>query len=399
MTAAEARARAKAHPDWNIFISFTDEEGDGPAVAVKDLVRVKGTVTTGGGVRFPKVVDMEDAPVVARLRRHGCVIVGKVNLHEYAYGLTSINPHYGTVANPKALGRVAGGSSGGSAAAVAADMCDWAIGTDTGGSIRCPAAMCGVVGFKPTLGTISTEGVMPLSKTFDTIGPLAHDVLQAAGALAMMCDVQGLVPSSPRELSSFTLAIPTAQWLGDLDAETSSAWARVSKGLPIIDLPDRSRMAGVSLSILYYEAYQVHKPWLEEDSSKYGADVLATLMRGKDVAQAEYERALEDMLALRQETEAAMQGIDALLLPASAIAPPPVSASSLEAREPLSRFTRPFNVTGQPVFALPYPKEGLPIGFQVVGHFGRDADLVPVAWALERAWAQSRAAASAKRAP
>ncbi|TAM61523.1 amidase [bacterium] len=386
MTAAEARARAKAHPDWNIFISYTDEEGDGPAVAVKDLVHVKGTVTTGGGKVFPATVDAQDDPVIARLRKHGCVMIGKLNMHEFAYGLTSINPHYGTVHNPKAPGRVAGGSSGGSAAAVAADMCDWAIGTDTGGSIRNPAAMCGVTGFKPTVGTVDTAGVIPLSKTLDTLGPLAHDVIQAAGALAMMCDVPGLVPAAPRPLSAFRLAVPAPGWVGELDSDVSTVWQRVSAGLPVIDLPERLRMANVSLTIMYREAYDYHRPWIESDSSRYGADVLATLMRGKDVTQSDYERAQAELLAVRRETEAAMADYDAMLVPATAIAPPLVTASSLEMREPLSRFTRPFNVTGQPVYALPYPTTGLPVGIQVVGHFGRDAALVPVAWALERAW-------------
>jgi len=387
MTAGEYRARAQAHPEWNIYLSYADEEGAGPAVAVKDLVRVRGTVTTAGGVILPKVADAEDAPLIAKMRAHGCVVIGKTNLHEFAFGLTSINPHYGAVRNPRAPGRVAGGSSGGSAAAVAADLCDWAIGTDTGGSIRCPAAMCGVVGFKPTLGTVSTEGVIPLSETFDTIGPLAHDVVQAAEALSTMCDVPGLVPRTPRALADFALAVPAPEWVGELDAETEAVWGRVARGLPAANLPDRMRMTNVSITILFYEAYAYHKRWLEEDASRYGADVRASLERGRDVTRADYERALAEMTAIQGAVREAMRGIDALLVPASAIVPPPVTTPSLELREPLSRFTRPFNVTGQPVFALPYPTQGLPVGIQAVGHFGRDADLVPVAWALERAWA------------
>lgn len=389
MRAAEARARAQAHPDWNIFISYTHEEGNGPIVAVKDLVRVKGTVTTAGGIILPKAADEQDAPLVTKLREHGCVVIGKLNMHEFAFGLTSINPHYGTVANPRAPGHIAGGSSGGSAAAVAADLCDWAVGSDTGGSIRCPAAMCGVVGFKPTLGTVSTQGVIPLSPTFDTVGPLAHNVLQAAEALSTMCDVPGLVPRTPRALSEFRLAVPSPAWIGELDEETAAVWGRVSHGLPIVELPDRARMSGVSVTILFFEAFAYHRTWLEEDASRYGADVRASLERGRGVTQNEYWHALEETTAIRRETAEAMHGVDALLVPASSIAPPLVTANSLELRDPLSRFTRPFNVTGQPVFALPYPKPGLPIGIQVVGHFGRDADLVPVAWALERAWAQT----------
>src|SRR5438477_1014396 len=141
-----ARARIRERSELNAFISVSDEQGSGDAVAVKDLVDVKGMVTTGGGVILPEVPASQDAPVIKRLRRAGCLIAGKANLHEFAYGVTSINPHYGTVRNPHDPERVAGGSSGGSAVAVAAGMCDWAIGSDTGGSIRIAASLCGVAG-------------------------------------------------------------------------------------------------------------------------------------------------------------------------------------------------------------------------------------------------------------
>src|SRR5689334_20323664 len=139
-------------------------------------------VTTAGGVILPDVPATEDAPVIARLRSAGCVLIGKTNLHEFAYGVTSANPHYGTVRNPHDPSRVAGGSSGGSAAAVAAGMCDWAIGSDTGGSIRIPASLCGVAGFKPKFGSIDIAGVIPLSRSLDTLGPLAPDVRTMARA-------------------------------------------------------------------------------------------------------------------------------------------------------------------------------------------------------------------------
>jgi Asp-tRNAAsn/Glu-tRNAGln amidotransferase A subunit and related amidases len=164
MELATARERIRERADLNAFISVSSEEGSGTVVAVKDLVDVAGMVTTAGAVILPRAPAAEDAPVVRRLRGEGCVIVGKTNLHEFAYGVTSVNPHYGAVRNPHDLDRVAGGSSGGSAVAVAAGMCDWAVGTDTGGSIRIPASFCGVVGFKPALGSIDTAGVIPLSR-------------------------------------------------------------------------------------------------------------------------------------------------------------------------------------------------------------------------------------------
>ncbi|HSP07959.1 MAG TPA: amidase, partial [Candidatus Dormibacteraeota bacterium] len=159
----EARKRIRERSDLNAFISLSSEQGEGIVVAVKDLVDVAGMVTTAGGVILPDIPAREDAPLIRRIRREGCVIAGKTNLHEFAFGVTSANPHYGTVRNPHDPTRAAGGSSGGSAVAVAAGMCDWAVGTDTGGSIRIPASLCGVAGFKPALGSIDTDGVIPLS--------------------------------------------------------------------------------------------------------------------------------------------------------------------------------------------------------------------------------------------
>src|SRR5437879_9912514 len=182
----QARARIRERSELNAFISVSDEQGDRDAVAVKDLVDVKGMVTTAGAVILPNVPAADDAPVIKRLRRAGCAIVGKANLHEFAYGVTSINPHYGTVRNPHDPARVAGGSSGGSAVAVATGMCDWAIGSDTGGSIRIPASLCGVAGFKPAFGSIGVGGVIPLSKSLDTLGPIAPYIQSMARAYTMM---------------------------------------------------------------------------------------------------------------------------------------------------------------------------------------------------------------------
>src|SRR4030081_3487665 len=180
MELGAARKRILERADLNAFISVSSEEGQGTVVAVKDLIDVAGMVTTGGGVILPREPAAEDAPVVKRLRREGCVMVGKTNLHEFAYGVTSVNPHYGAVRNPHDPRMVAGGSSGGSAVAVATAMCNWAIGTDTGGSIRIPASLCGVVGFKPALGSIETAGVIPLSRSLDPLGPIATDVAGVA---------------------------------------------------------------------------------------------------------------------------------------------------------------------------------------------------------------------------
>src|SRR5213080_1399720 len=211
-----ARARIRERSELNAFISVSDERGGGDVVAVKDLIDVKGMVTTAGAVILPNVPAADDAPVIKRLRRAGCAIVGKANLHEFAYGVTSINPHYGTVRNPHDPARVAGGSSGGSAVAVATGMCDWAIGSDTGGSIRIPASLCGVAGLKPAFGSIDVAGVIPLSRSLDTLGPIAPDIATTAHAYTVMSgeevSLEGL--TKPR------LGVPRG-WVAEIDPPTA----------------------------------------------------------------------------------------------------------------------------------------------------------------------------------
>src|ERR1700738_987881 len=186
MRMAEARSRASELRGWNLFITMTEEADGGEVVAVKDLVDVRGTPTTAGSVLFPPEPKARDAPLVQNLRGLGCAVIGKTNLHEWAFGSTNVNLHYGTVRNPRDPARIAGGSSGGSAAAVAAGGCDWAVGSDTGGSVRIPAGHWRGVRFKPTYGHIGTAGVVPLSHSLDTVGSLAPDVATAAPAVALM---------------------------------------------------------------------------------------------------------------------------------------------------------------------------------------------------------------------
>ena len=373
-----ARGRILERADLNAFISVSSEDGRGTVVAVKDLVDVAGMVTTAGGVILPREPALEDAPVIQRLRKAGCVVVGKANLHEFAYGVTSVNPHYGAVRNPHDIERVAGGSSGGSAVAVAAGMCDWAVGSDTGGSIRIPASFCGVVGFKPELGSIDTTGVFPLSRSLDTLGPLASDVMGAARAYSMMSGEA--MPHEP--MRQPRLAIP-AGWVANLDEETARAWRRVSEGLPEVEFVKREPLFTVSLTVLQVEASTYHRRWVAEFPDKYGADVLGHLKRGLEILAVDYAEALAAMHELRAEAVHAMSGIDALVLPATAIVAPPLSAST-EVREPVTRYTRPFNATGQPVVTLPAPVRGMPVGIQVVGRTNSVA-IAAAAW-LEQQW-------------
>ena len=374
----QARARIRQGSNLNAFISISHENGDGPVVAVKDLVDVKDTVTTAGGVILPNVPAAEDAPVIKRVRQAGCAIVGKANLHEFAYGVTNVNPHYGTARNPHDPNRVSGGSSGGSAVAVAAGMCDWAIGSDTGGSIRIPASLCGVAGFKPRFGSIDTSGVIPLSKSLDTLGPIATDMASTTRAYSLMSgenvSLGGL--SRPR------LGVP-AGWASGLDDETARAWSIVSQGLPEIAFVDRDELFRAGLAILLFEAAAFHRRWATECPDKYGADVLALIRRGLAMPESDYEAAVAARERLELVAEQAMQEIDALVLPATAIVAPPVDAGP-EVREPLARFTRPFNTTRQPVAVLPAPVRGLPVGIQVAGR--TNGETLRAALWLEQEW-------------
>ena len=364
--------------ELNAFISMANENGSGEAVAVKDLVDVKGMVTTAGGIILPDKPAEADATVIARLREAGCWFVGKANLHEFAYGVTNINPHYGPARNPRDPSRISGGSSGGSAVAVAAGLCDWAIGSDTGGSIRIPSSLCGVAGFKPAFGSIDTGGVIPLSPSLDTLGPIAPDIATAARAYSMMSGE----PVDLDDLEAPRLGVP-AGWVSDLDEPTQRAWGAVSDGLAEVPFLDRERLFKVGLTILLYEAAEYHRRWATEHPEKYGADVLRLIRLGFDVSRGDYENALRDRKACAEAAPGAMLGADALILPATAIVAPPIEAAD-NVRERLARFTRPFNTTHQPVAVLPAPVDGLPVGIQVVGRDNRST-LRAAAW-LERHW-------------
>ena len=385
MNAETARERIRARSDLNAFIELTDEMGEGTVVGVKDVVDVRGTVNTGGSVVLRPLVSDVDAPVVAAMRKSGCIVVGKTNLHEFAFGVTSANPHYGVVVNPRAPDRVAGGSSGGSAAAVAAGLVDWALGTDTGGSIRIPADLCGVVGFEPMIGSVDTTDVIPLSRSLDTLGPLAPDVQTAARAFAQMRGdpawASGSTPSSEHRLAV------VAGWGDDLDAETSRAWSIATRGLPSIDFPPRPELNAVGFTILLAEAAAFHRRWLETVPEKYGADVLEPLQRGLRMSRAEYVDALREQSRLRIQADDAMasQKVDALLVPATRIVAPRLT-DRFE-RSDLTGYTRPFNTTGQPAVTLPAPAAEIPIGIQVIGRHGTDLKLLQIAMALEKDWA------------
>lgn len=383
MRLADARRRIDESGELNAFICLTVETEGEPVVAVKDLVDVRGVPTTGGGVILPNEPARRDARAVALARAAGCAVVGKTNLYEWAYGVSSDNPHYGAVRNPRDPSRSAGGSSSGSAVAVAAGLCDWAIGTDTAGSIRVPASLCGVVGFKPTYGTVSARGVITLARSLDGVGSLAPDVATAAGAVELMSGKKLAGP--PVDRSRLRLGVP-AGWVEDLDEPTASAWEAVAADLPEIEFPERRALFELAEIIQRAEATAFHRPWMRRCPERYSPDVLDRLRSGLDVTAVDYLAACEERVRARTASRRALRDLDAILVPATACVAPAIDAD--EVREPLIRFTRPFNLTGQPVVSLPAPVTGLPVGIQVVGRAGEDARTVGVAHALEAAWSR-----------
>ena len=390
MQIVEARARCAQFEHLNIFIAMTDETGPGEVVAVKDMIDVMGTPTSAGSTVLPMDPKARDAPLIRTLRGAGCVMIGKTNMDEWALGSTSNNPHFGIVRNPRDLSRIAGGSSGGSAAAVAVGVCDWSIGTDTGGSVRIPAALCGVVGFKPTLGTIDTTGVLPLSFSLDTVGSLAADVRTATRGVALMAQTQGWDQVSTPALGDLRLAVPGG-WVTGLDEMVGSVWVKVTSQLqlPVIPFPPLSELAKGCLDLMSAEAAAYHRRWLAECPERYGVHALERLRGMYAVTGADYVDAVASRDPIRAAVAEAMDSYDALLVPTTA-AVAPLIQERIDS-EPLTRFTRAFNYTGQPVFSLPIMTAGLPVGIQVVGRIGKDAELAAIALALEQAWSGSQA--------
>ncbi len=377
-----ARERMAALSHLNAFISATSEIGDGPSVAVKDVIDVAGCATTCGSPLTAPAAS-RDAAIVDRLRRSGCLVVGKTNLQPWAFGVTSANPYWGDVRNPVDPERIPGGSSGGSAAAVAAGMCDWAIGTDTGGSVRIPAALCGVVGVKPTTGTLDMTGVVPLAPTLDCLGILAPEVHTAESALTA---VGVLTPEDDVRLlrvDQLHLAIPT-NWLGELDADVSEVWQRISRGIDAIVFPDRVSIARAAMTILFSEAAKVHRRTLADRPELFPPALGAALEKGARITESEYQGALEARATAIVDVDRAMAGVDALIMPTVGRIAPRRGEAVRDAD--LTRYTLPFNVTGQPAISVPTRISTLPVGIQLVARRGRDRFLIAAALAAERAW-------------
>jgi aspartyl-tRNA(Asn)/glutamyl-tRNA(Gln) amidotransferase subunit A len=366
--------------DDGVFLARPGGPADGIQLAVKDLFDTAGLTTTYGSVIFVDHVPTETAEAVRRLGAAGYANVGKTNLHEFAYGTTSQNPHFGTVPNPIAPGRIAGGSSGGSAAALAAGLVDAALGSDSGGSIRIPAACCGIVGFKPSYGRIPLDGCFPLAPSFDHAGPMARSVAACeAMARALDSDLR------PRALDSLAELRIGVAWLDQAEPLVRKRVARAAAQFPNrvdVDFPFPSRTSPLFMR----EVAIAHDGLYPEHADQYGENVRTKLERCLRVTDAEFATAAEARQGYREQALETMRGVDLLVTPTLGFVAPPADIDELEWRERLIRFTYPFNCLGWPALALPCgpAEDGLPASVQLVGRSGEDDLVLAAASLLER---------------
>jgi Asp-tRNA(Asn)/Glu-tRNA(Gln) amidotransferase A subunit family amidase len=376
--AERAARRIDARTDLRAFV-FVDREagGRGPIVGVKDNIDVRGMPTLAGGRHLPSTPRLRDAECVRRLRHAGCMLIGKTNLYEYAMGGTSRNEHFGDVRNPRSARRDAGGSSSGSAAAVAAGLCDAALGTDTLGSVRIPAAFCGVVGYKPPRAAISRRGVFPNTRSLDAVGVLAPDVSTAA----RIVDLMRASPVSRARTPRSRLAVPWA-WLATVSDDVRHAFLRSARDLEDITLPPLEAYGPTAFGVLEYESYTLHRRWFRTTPERYGTEVRDVLAQSARATRASHDSARSEMLRLRRATRRALATVDAILLPTVPFTPPLRARYPLALRRKLSAWTLPFNVSDSAVFSIPIPGTRLPIGLQIVAN--DEASAISVALRIER---------------
>ncbi len=402
---AEAARDAARRADGELRAGVDRGPLHGIPVGVKDLFDVAGVPTTAGSPLFQDRVPSEDATAVARLRAAGAVLTGKHNTHELAYGTTTINPYTGAARNPRDPARITGGSSGGSAAAVADGMCFGALGTDSGGSIRGPAALCGVVGLKSTYGRVSLAGVVPLSWSVDHAGPLArtvedvallltaiagHDPRDPASAAVPVPDfcaelgrgVQGLrlgllrAPQSERAAPEVRAAVErAARRLADAGAEVVEVEASLL-----------AEADAISFTVMGAEAAAYHLERLRVQPDRFGADVFERLAAGAVLPAVDYVQAQRARSRLIAQVEAWFTRVDAVLLPAAARTAPEIGPDAARQMRAYPSPRRPFNLTGHPAVSVPcgVDAHGLPIGLQVVGRYWDEATVLRVAAAWER---------------
>jgi aspartyl-tRNA(Asn)/glutamyl-tRNA(Gln) amidotransferase subunit A len=397
-TALEAQLPATVHPLTSAL--------RGIPIALKDLFDTAGIRTTAGSKFFADHVPDTDAFVVEKIKQAGAIIMGKTNTHEIALGVTGNNPHYGTARNPWDTERIPGGSSSGSAIAVATGMALGALGTDTGGSIRIPASLCGVVGFKPTRGRVSLRGVVPLSWNLDHVGPITSCVKDTALMLQVISVYDPLDPTSVKMLTGDFLghlvddmqgrkiALGIGEYIEGADAEVVSVVCEAAKifeamGCQIQEVNvDWMREAALANKIMTQsDGAAVHRDRLREHPELFGEDIRRRLEDGAKTTSTDYILARRTQTEVQKRCEQFFESYDLLLTPTTPIAAPTIEGhDAVEQAGRLTRFTAPFNLTGLPALSLPcgFTEGGLPIGLQIVGRAWADSKVLNAGYAFEQ---------------
>jgi aspartyl-tRNA(Asn)/glutamyl-tRNA(Gln) amidotransferase subunit A len=364
-----------------IWITEVEPGGDGPRLAVKDLFDTAGLRTTYGSRVFADHVPDRTATAVARLVGAEYQIVGKANLHEFAWGITSENPHYGTVPNPVAPGRVAGGSSGGSAAALAAGLADAALGSDSAGSIRIPSACCGTTGLKPTHGLVAIDGCWPLAPSYDVAGPMAHDVAGCARMMEALVD--DFAPAMIGSLEDVRIGVAWTERADPLVRARVEAAAALFPDRRALDLP----LADGIYPGFAREAVEVHGPLFAEHRALYGENVATKVARALELTDEEVDAARAARERYRSRMAGLTADVDLVLTPTIPTVAPPAGIGDLALRGRMIELTFPWSALGAPALALPCgaAEDGLPASVQIAGRPGDDALVLAAGALLERA--------------
>jgi aspartyl-tRNA(Asn)/glutamyl-tRNA(Gln) amidotransferase subunit A len=387
----------------------------GIPVTLKDNIWTRGIRSTAGSKILRDFIPPEDSTAARKLARAGAILLGKTNLNEFAYGITGGNAHYGPVHNPWALERIPGGSSAGSAVAIAAGLCAASVGTDTGGSIRVPSSFCGTVGLKPTFGRVSVFGTMPLSPSFDHVGPIARCVADAALLLGVIAGRDPLDPtSSPKPVEDFCAALrkpmrkfrlgrPREHYWEKLDPEVRRAAeaavrAMEKRGAVVkeVSLPHVKESRDAATDISLAEALHVHEAagYFPQRAADYGEEVRQRIEAGEKVPANRYLAGFDVRKRLVAEFDAAFQTVDVIVAPTVPVPAPPIGAESvqidgedIDTRRALVGHSRPANFTGLPAISIPcgFTREGLPIGLQLIGRAFDEATLLRIALSYEAA--------------
>jgi aspartyl-tRNA(Asn)/glutamyl-tRNA(Gln) amidotransferase subunit A len=379
----------------------------GIPISCKDIIFTRNIRTTAGSGVLKKHIPKQNAVIVDSLLNAGCILLGKTNMHEFAFGSTNLSSHYGPVFNPWDATRISGGSSGGSAAAVITAQSIASFGTDTGGSIRIPSAACGCVGFKPTYGRVPMNGIIPLSETLDHAGPLSRCVMDAAFLLDAVSaptlwngDAGKAAREVRRGIRSFPIGLPRQYFFDRIQPgirQCVLAAARIFEQLGAdireVDLKGMDQTPQLAAEITGCEAFAFHEKWLRARSMEYGEDVRLRLEQSRTVTAAAYIRSVQQKAIYSHGFDQAMKSVRLLLAPTLPLPAPPIKAREVRigrAREAVRlamlRLTRPGNLTGLPAISIPCGfSEGLPVGLQLIGRRFDEAAVLRAAHAFESA--------------